>query len=87
MKNWVPHKYCSAFVYKQYYYPYTYDRHPYFESDMISCHNMKYDPKAYKLENPKIVTLNDGTKIEAFGRESSPVLLVLVLILVLFLIY
>ena len=65
-KNWIPDKYCSAFGYKQYYYPYTYDRQPYFESDMISCHNMKYDPKRYKLLYPKTITLGDDSVIEKF---------------------
>ena len=64
MKNWVPDKHCRAMVYRQYYYPYIYDRDPYFESNMISCYDQKYDPEEYKLLHPNTIKLKDGTIVE-----------------------
>ncbi|ARF11203.1 hypothetical protein Klosneuvirus_1_60 [Klosneuvirus KNV1] len=71
MKNWVPDKHCRAMVYSQYYYPYIYDRDPYFESKMTSCYNEKYDPEEYKLLHPDSIKLRDGTTVEINSNFSS----------------
>lgn len=87
MKNWVPDKHCRSMVYKQYYYPYTYDREPYYESKMVSCYDQKYDPDAYKLQYPEMIKLNNETLIEKFGENNniSFLLLFLIIIIIIFL--
>jgi len=90
MKNWVPDKHCRAMVYSQYYYPYIYDRDPYFESKMISCYNEKYDPEEYKLLHPDSIKLKDGTtveinsKIEHFQNDNWFLIFILIIILIIF---
>lgn len=86
MKNWVPDKHCRSMVYKQYYYPYIYDREPYMESEMVSCYNEKYDPEKYKLLYPERIKLTDGTIIEHFEYDNSILFFILIIILIIFLV-
>lgn len=84
MKNWVPDKHCREMVYRQYYYPYIYDRDPYFESKMTSCYDEKYDPEEYKLLHPNSIELHDGTIIEHFGSNNWLFFFILIIILIIF---
>lgn len=86
MKNWIPERHRSTMVYKQYYYPYIYDRDPYYESEMVSYHNYKYDPSEYKLLHPNNIKLNDGTIIEHFGDKNPTLFIIFIIILIIFLI-
>lgn len=84
MKNWVSDKNCRAMVYRQYYYPYIYDRVPYYESNMIFCSDQKYDPVKYKLLHPNTIKLRDGTIIEHFSNNNTIIFFILIIILIIF---
>jgi hypothetical protein len=73
--------------YKLYYWPYTYDTHPYFASNLIKCYDKKYDPKAYALAHPKTVELDDGTIVETFSNTNQSFLSIVVSIFLFIIIY